>query len=310
MESSKLNCFFFLPGFSEKFRTGGRLVIQDIAQFLADHPAYNVRMVTTHERHPGALTQEEAFSLAKEREGKSIFIITWGPLVENYIRQLRRYAPQIPILYYAQSFGWPITVPSDIPVVCASRFVMAQWAVKSPKNPYHHIPPPLDPVFRVHRGERDIDVLIHKRKQNDYCLNELLPALQKRKLNIYVIEDWISREVFADLLNRTKIFLYITALHKIGWFRKSLPEGFGLPALEAAVCGALVGSNLLGGVTDFLIPGENCIKLHYQAISLDVASIEEAIKNFSCNEGAANRLREDYAAPRIMEQWHKVLGIC
>lgn len=304
-----LTCFFFIPGLSEKYRTGGLLVIQALAALFKEKLKYKCHFVTTHESHPDALSPEKAFTVAKKSSVPTCFIVTWGPLVEKHNTLIQKSLPDARILYYAQSFGWNIHVPKGISIICVSRFVMAQFALHSPEHFIGFIPPTLNPIFNIKKSQqkRDIDILIHKRKQNRYCLEKLLPALEREKLHIKIVEDWISQEEFAALLNRTKIFLYITALHKAGWFRRLPGEGFGLPALEAVACGAMVGSNLLGGVTDFLTPGENCIKLQTGNLQFDIQQIKKAVENSTHFKKNSFSFLDPYREPAIAKQWQNVL---
>lgn len=284
-----MNIFFLVPGLSEKYRSGGLLVARDLAKLL------NAKLITTHEKHPDAIS---TFHIPH-----SIFMVTWGPLVASHIQLIRRHAPNARIIYYAQSFGWNIKIPPRIPIVCVSRYVMSQWALRTQENFITYIPPPLNPVFRNENKKRDIDILVHTRKQNEYCLKKLLPALQPTSYKLQAIYNWIPQEQFAALLNRTKLFLYLTGAHKAGLFRKLPAEGFGLPALEALACGAIVGSNLLGGVTDFLTPGENCIKLQNGDVDFDLKQIEDALKNFRLDNESAERMLSPYQMETVAEKW-------
>ncbi|MEK7524200.1 MAG: hypothetical protein AAB588_04195, partial [Patescibacteria group bacterium] len=261
------------------------------------------QLVATHEVHKDSWTPEKVFENAGEND---IFVVTWGPLVAEHIKLIRHYRPRARILYYAQSFGWNVRVPRGIPIACVSRFVMSQCALYAPENFCTYIPPPLSPHFKMKDSPRDIDILVHTRKQNNYCLKQLLPALQAQNYKIQVLDSWLEQDQLAALLNRTKIFLYVTELHKAGLFRRLPGEGFGLPALEAAACGALVGSNLLGGVTDFLTPGENCIKLQNGDLDFDLRQISAALKHFNADELDAKNIATEYSPNVIQKKWGKL----
>ena len=283
------------------------MVTRALAELVKKIPDVDAKIVTTHEENAESMAPEDAFKYAKDND--SLFIVTWGPLAEKHIKLIRKNLPQARILYYAQSFGWNIAVPRGVPIACVSRYVMANWTRRAPENFCAYLPPPLSPNCKLENRPRDIGILLHKRKQNSYCLNELLPALKKENFKIEILDSWIPQEDFFALLNRSKMFLYITEQHRAGLFRKLPGEGFGLPALEAAVCGAVVGSNLSGGVTDFLTPGENCIKLQNGDLDFDIAQIKKALANFSVNEAAAADLAKAYSPEFVQKKWRDMLEL-
>ena len=285
-------------------------MIRDTAKLLEKNCGAKCAFVATHENHPQTLSPQQCFEKAAALpDGDVLFFVSWGPLVEKHVKLIRSHNPNARIIYYAQSFGWGVRVPARVPIVCVSRYVMAQFALHAPENYCAYIPPPLNPCFMFGRSARDIDILAHARKQNEYCLQKLVPALQKENLRIEVLRDWIPQEKFAALLNRAKIFLYVTAPHKAGFFKKLPGEGFGLPALEALACGALVGSNLLGGVTDFLTPGENCIKLQNGNLAQDIAQIKTALAEYDKNAAQleSEKIIEFYSANACASRWIKFL---
>lgn len=279
-------------------------------------------MVTTHERIDGALFSQDLFAAEKmlkesrenhgSNESRILCIVTWGPLVQEHIKLIRKNLPKAEIIFYAQSFGWGIKVPAGIPIICVSRFVMSQWALYSKGNFVGYVPPSVDDVFidadrsPGNNEKRDIDVLVHLRKQNHYCIKKLIPALKKAGIKVEIIENWIDQPEFAKLLQRSKVFLYCTELHKAGFFRRLPGEGFGLPPLEALVSGCKVASNLLGGVTDFLTPGVNCIKVETDSVKKDVAAIEKAMKNFEPTYDA--KLVDEYSEKNVTKMWKCLLN--
>lgn len=302
--SAARECYIVLPGIGEKFRNGGLMVAVEIAQLLS------AKIAVTHEE-PAAGTI--SFNKALRYGSGAVFITTWGPLAAKHIKIIRRNAPAARIIHYAQSFGWGIKIPRDIPVICVSRYVMSQWALNGEDRRLAYIPPPLNPCFSFGEGERDIDILAHERKQNDYALKKLIPALKNSNYRLEILRGWMPQENFAQKLKRARIFLYLTGTHRAGFFRKLPAEGFGMPALEAAVCGPLVGSNLLGGVTDFLSPGENCIKLQTGDLDFDLRQIRAALDNFSIDcvkttHTKADELQKLYSRQTVKEHWLNFLA--
>ncbi len=279
-------------------------------------------MVATHERAEGSLFAQDVFTAEKllkesphahaEKEATQLCVVTWGPLVKEHISLIRKNLPRAQILFYAQSFGWGIQVPAGIPIVCVSRFVMSQWALYSKGNFVGYVPPSLSDVHfspqsksQINNEARPIDILVHTRKQNSYCIEKIVPALKKRGLKIHCIEEWIDQSEFSKLLSQSKIFLYATALHKAGFFRRLPGEGFGLPPLEALAKGCMVASNLLGGVTDFLTPSVNCVKIQTDSIQHDVTAIENALKNFTPTYD--EKLLSEYTEENVKNKWATVL---
>lgn len=313
--------YFFVPGISQKYQSGGLNVAKQVRSFFSEIvPQALCEMVTTHEKINGALYAPELFAAQKiltasnsdDSTKNTLCVVTWGPLVENHISMIRKNLPHAKILFYAQSFGWGIKVPAGIPIVCVSRFVMSQWALYSKGNFVGYVPPALSENFShtavqapINEPPRTIDVLVHTRKQNSYCLNELLPALKKTGLAIHAIDEWIDQDQFANLLAQSKIFLYCTALHKAGFFRRLPGEGFGLPPLEALAKGCTVASNLLGGVSDFLTPGVNCIKVETGSVEKDVNSITRGVQNFQAVYD--KQLLEQYSAEGVKNTWLIIL---
>lgn len=315
--------YFFVPGVSQNFQSGGLRVTQQTRRFFQEiFPDALCEMVATHERAEGALFAQDVFTAEKlltespnshaEKNGQQLCIVTWGPLVKDHIALIRKNLPRAHIIFYAQSFGWGIPVPAGIPIVCVSRFVMSQWALYSKGNFVGYVPPSLSGIHFSSQSKsqlsddvRPIDILVHTRKQNSYCIEKIVPALKKRGLKIHRIEEWIDQSEFSKLLAQSKIFLYATALHKAGFFRRLPGEGFGLPPLEALAKGCMVASNLLGGVTDFLTPTVNCVKIQTHSVQEDVAAIEDALKNFTPTYD--EKLLSEYAEENVKNRWATVL---
>jgi hypothetical protein len=294
-------------------KSGGPLVARRISELIASQ-SFQGKLVVEDNNSSQYPSLESALSASASHA--TVFAVTYGPMVPKHIAAIRQRS-RAPILYYAQSFGWRSlrgTAPNsyrmthdDIDIVCNSRYVMAQWNSHAPANRTAYIPPPLSAAFGDHLAERDIDVLVHTRKQSSYCTERLIPALEQRGLRVHRIESWVPQEQLAVLLNRTKVFLYVVPLVWSGWLQYPLGEGFGLPPLEALACGAQVASNLLGGVNDFLEPEVNCVKVRARNPDEDVSAIQQALDRFEPNPDASRRIREAYSEPSVTRQWHNLL---
>lgn len=298
-----MRIFIFVPGLSEKYRSGGLMVLQNLQNLFSQDFHLDAQFVTTHEE----TAPLEKF-IAENTATPPTCIVSWGPLIEKHFKLIRKHQPFARIIYYAQSFGWGMKLPRSISIACVSRYVMSQCAIAFPENELSFIPPFLQPSFTVSEKARDIDILVHTRKQIPYCTEQLITAFEKNGLCVEKISTWISQEEFARLLRRAKIFLYMTGTHKAGLF-KSLPaEGLGLPALEAAACGTLVASNFLGGVCDFLTPGENAIHL-IKNLNEDLARCKIALHRWRLNERAATSIQALYSRELYAERWRRMLAL-
>jgi glycosyltransferase involved in cell wall biosynthesis len=154
--------------------------------------------------------------------------------------------------------------------------------------------------YRPRGLERDIDVLIQKRKSSAYLLDVLAPTLAN-KCRLKIMDEWVDD--LSEYFNRTKVYLYDSTDH---WLQKNATEGFGLPPLEAMACGCTVFSSINDALSDYLDPGFNCYKLRTYSTAFDRAGILSEVENFV----AANPepLIRDYRSPAVLERAQVVMA--
>ena len=315
-DQGKLTVYWVLPSVPEQ--SGGPLVAYRLAQLIGGDKLWSEVVLSRDRQNSQHLSLEQALHSARIAPDRHVFCVTFGPLVPAQIRQIRAETTS-PIVYYAQSFGWrqhrvwfgasTLSLPGNPSIVTSSRYVMALWNMHAPNLRVAYIPPPLHPVFRSVSGAglcgRDIDVLVHTRKQSRYCLNKLIPALTQSPLKIHVLTTWVSQQALAQLFNRTKVFLY----HTPPFFRlrrQRFGEGFGLPPLEALACGTHVVTNSLGGVNDFL-DQSNATKLLSRDPVEDCQAITRAVDQYADQTACAAAVVQAYSEDRVGCAWRHLL---
>ncbi|MDD5216871.1 MAG: glycosyltransferase [Candidatus Omnitrophica bacterium] len=232
---------------------------------LREH-AKQVQIVTYYGKEIDYACLEDVLKSASPED---LFIISFGPHITALAKRLsgRR------IIYYAQSFGWRITLPNQIPIFCVSRYVLSQWAVKSPTRPLFLLPPVIDVEYQDSNVEREIDILVYLSPKMSPYLSSFVKKLQN-KYRVLVIDKLIPRRDFLENMKKANVFLYYSKpiLDSRG------AEGFGLMPLEALCCGCKVFSNLFGGLSDYLDPGINAYQLGVYSMEYDLQRLSEVIK--------------------------------
>jgi hypothetical protein len=312
-----LTIYWVLPSVPEQ--SGGPLVAYRLSQLIGGSRTFQSEVVLSRDvQNPKHRSLDQALDSALTAPKKHVFCVTFGPLVPRQIKQIKAKTSS-PIVYYAQSFGWrqhrawfgasALSLPGNPSIVTSSRYVMALWNTHAPYLRVAYIPPPLDPVFRSVHGPvssvRDIDVLVHTRKQSPYCMTKLLPVLTRSQLNVKVLTTWVSQQTLAELLNRTKVFLY----HTPPFFRirrQTFGEGFGLTPLEALACGAHVATNSLGGVNDFLDQC-NATKLLSRDPIEDCQAIARAVDQYTDQTACTRDVVQAFSENRIRLAWCHLL---
>lgn len=200
----------------------------------------------------------------------SIFVIHWGPHVSELIQRL----VDRNVVYLSYSTGYGFKVPARVPIIAGSRHTLAYWGKHAPDSPIYYLPAIISDEFTNLHQNRNIDVLVQKRKSSRYLLEELVPALQP-DFSVTVLDSWV--EDLAVIFNRTRVYLYDSSDY---WAQHGLSEGFGLPPLEALACGCTVFSSINDALSDYLDPGFNCQKLHTYSLQYDLKRISSVIRDW------------------------------
>lgn len=225
-------------------------------------------VVTYEEREDGVLFLDTLLEQGNDED--SIFIIHWGPHIVELVNRLAGKN----IVYVSHTTGYGFKLPADVPIIAVSRHTLSYWGRYSPNSLLYYVPDEISDNFKNMHRERDIDILIQKRKSSRYLLEELVPQLEAHA-SVKVLDSWV--EDLAEVLNRSKVYLYESSEY---WGQLGVSEGFGLPPLEALACGCAVFSSVNDALSDYLDPGFNCHKLRVYSSSYDAAQILKAVKEW------------------------------
>ena len=224
--------------------------------------------VTYETREDGILFLDTV--LEQDTDKDSIFIIHWGPHIVDLIHRLAGKN----VVYVSYTTGYGFRLPADVPIIAGSKHTQAYWGRYSSSSLLYYLPCTISDNFKNLHNERDIDILVQKRKSSRYLLEELVPQLQAHT-SVMVLDSWV--EDLAKVLNRSKIYLYESSEY---WGQLGVSEGFGLPPLEALACGCTVFSSVNDALSDYLDPGFNCHKLRVYSTKYDVDQILKAVKEW------------------------------
>jgi hypothetical protein len=283
--------YFLIP--KSGLNSGGHIAqikFFEVAQSMA-----SVSLVTYKCREEHTLFLSDI--LANNDTEEAIFVIHWGPDVSGLLKMLTGKN----VIYVAHSTGWGFKLPSDVPIIAVSRHTQAYWGRHAPNSPIYYLPNVLSDDFRNLRKNRDIDVLIQKRKSSKYLLEDILPELQSR-CSVFLVDSWVDD--LAALFNRSKIYLYDSSEY---WIGRGKTEGFGLPPLEAIACGCTVFSSVNDALSDYLDPGFNCHKLRVYSKQYDVEQILSALKNWDKDRQDIGFI-EEYRKNNVDMRLRKILS--
>lgn len=283
--------YFLIPGTGGKFACGGlwaELKTLNLAKqvCIADVVTYRQREKGTH----------FIDDLLKEKNlDNVIFIISWGFDVAKLATKLKPYN----VVYHAHSAGYRFKLPASIPIVTVSRNTLGYWGQHSPNSLIYYLPNQISDEFRNLNLERDIDVLVQARKSSEYLIEELIPALQQQ-CNVVVVDSYVDD--LAGLFNRAKVYLYDSAEY---WGQQRVSEGFGLQPLEALACGCQVFSSVNGGLSDYLDPGFNCLKIAGYSKEYDIQRILKVLEAEA--PLIPEHFLEEYRAENITKRFKVIL---
>jgi hypothetical protein len=330
-----------VPGTSGRFRCGGLLVELQTARLLAGQGERPVEVVTYRQReaeHPfldDLLHREPA-------PGQALWIVSWGFDVPPLLRRLRGR----PVAYHAHSSGYGFDLPAGVPVLAVSRNTLGYWGNRAPRNPLFLVPNALDPKWlrpgsvqvpwrdprvgaRAELGgsqrqpvpaaspgpvedwappgpRRPIDVLVQVRKNSNYVLERLVPALRDRGLRVELQEGWVDDLV--DLFRSSSVVLYDSADY---WRGRGVSEGFGLPPLEALASGCVVFSSLNHALADSLDPGLVGHQIGCGSLPADLEHITAAVANplaWQADSGSLAGLLHDCSEAELVRRWGRALA--
>ncbi len=280
--------YFLVPGTGAKFACGG--LWAELKTFNLAKLVCNAEVVTYRQREKDTLFIDEV--LQNKDLDQGIFVISWGFDIAKLVAKLKSYN----VVYHAHSAGYKFNLPANMPIITVSRNTMGYWGQKSPNSLIYYLPNQISAEFSNFSLERDLDVLVQKRKSSEYLMQQLIPALQK-KCNVYVVDSYV--EDLAKLFNRAKVYLYDSAEY---WALQGVSEGFGLQPLEAMACGCQVFSSINHGLSDYLDPGFNCYKIAGYSQQYDVQRILKVIESplaFNLPEYILNEYRVKNITQRL-----------
>jgi Glycosyl transferases group 1 len=292
-----------VPGTTGQFRCGGLLVeLQTAGLVGALRPTEVVTYRQRERDHPflaDLLRQESA-------PGQALWVVSWGFDVPALLRQLRGR----PVAYHAHSSGYGFTLPPGVPVLAVSRNTLAYWGEKASRNPLFLVPNALQPKWlergaRSSSGARPIDVLVQRRKNSHYVLDQLVPELRRAGLTVEVQSGWVDDLV--DLFNSATVVLYDSADY---WRGRGVSEGFGLPPIEALACGCVVFSSLNHALADTLDPGALGHQIGWGTLAADVERILAAARQreaWRADPGRLEALLRECSEPVLLERWRQAL---
>lgn len=289
--------WFLLPALEDPFYVcGGWQIFRRAAALVGE--GRDAEVVTYRRREEGTRYLDD---IPREELADGMVWVTWQ---SHVIELARRLAGLDHVVLYAQNtdFGRDHgqVTPPEWPIVCLSRFIAADYAVRDPWRALFVLPPVLHPEARNPGGARDIPVLVHQRKNVPYVRHELVPALREH-VEVEVLDRWMPQEEFLALLGRSCVYLYWMHRQVAGVF-----EGFGMQPLEAAACGAVPISNAYGGLGDYLEAPLNSLKIGTWNRDFDIAQIVDAVARHDGANPDEARLHEVYGEAMFHRRFARI----
>ena len=92
----------------------------------------------------------------------SIFVIHWGFHVPDLLHRLT----DKNVVYLSYSTGYGVNVPERVPIIAGSRHTLAYWSKHAPDSLLYYLPAIISDEFTNLHQNRNIDVLVQKRKSS------------------------------------------------------------------------------------------------------------------------------------------------
>jgi hypothetical protein len=300
---------FLVPGTGRRFRCGGLSVELQTARLVsALAPTQVVTYRERQDEHPFLDDLLRAEPVGGAEANRALWVVSWGFDVPRLLRRLKGRA----VAYHAHSSGYGFDLPPGVPVLAVSRNTLGYWGNRAPRSPLFLVPNALEPQW-LQRGDRTqapgrrpIDVLVQQRKCSAYVLEQLVPALRARGLNVEVQNGWVDDLV--GLFNSAAVVLYDSADY---WRGRGVSEGFGLPPIEALACGCVVFSSLNHALADCLDPGVLGHQLGQGTQGADVERIAAAVadpRGWQAEPAALQQLLDDLGEARLQQRWQRALA--
>jgi glycosyltransferase involved in cell wall biosynthesis len=258
--------YFLLPGTGKRFACGGLWV--ELKTVTLAKEICGATVVTYRQKEKDTLFLDDLLQQSSNLD-EVIFVVSWGFDTAKLAAKLKSYN----VVYHAHSSGYGFRLPANIPIIAVSRNTMGYWGQYSPNSPIYYLPNQINDDFTNLKLDRDIDILVQKRKSSEYLIQQLIPALQE-KCNVVVVDSYV--EDLATLFNRSKVYLYDSAEY---WAQQRVSEGFGMQPMEALASGCQVFSSVNGGLSDYLDPLFNCYKIAGYALEYDLQRILQAVRS-------------------------------
>tara|TARA_B100001964_G_scaffold123295_1_gene136685 strand:- start:3182 stop:4231 length:1050 start_codon:yes stop_codon:yes gene_type:complete len=263
---------FLVPGTTGRFLCGGLNVELQTARLVNELcPA---QVVTYRQRQDDHLFLDDLLK-QEDAHGDVLWVVSWGYDVPKLLRRLRGRL----VAYHAHSSGYGFDLPPGVPVLAVSRNTLGYWGDRAPRNPLFLIPNViesfwLDDGARSSQQKRPVDVFIQQRKNSNYVLKKLVPALEKQGLKVVIQSGWL--DCLIDQFNSATVVIYDSSEY---WRAVGVTEGFGLPPIEALACGCIVFSSLNHALADIIDPGLFGHQVGCGSLSFDVHRIVAAVAN-------------------------------
>lgn len=291
--------FFLVPSLQDRrYKCGGLMIFVRTCELVSRQA--DTEIITYRHRESPLRYLDD---VPRDELQNGMVWICWQPHFAELAERLSGVQHVVPYLMntdYGSHGGEHM--PEHWPLVCLSRYIAADYAVKQHWRHISYLGPVLHAEARNRGGTRDIDVLVHLRKNTRYVRDMLIPALQKRA-RVEVLDGFIPQEAFLALLNRCHTYLY--------WVHKQIPgvwihEGFGLQPLEAIACGCLPVANFYGGLSDYLEAPHNCCKIGTHSMAFDVEHILAAAAAHNGHNPDEERVHELYSETRFAADFAQI----